>query len=151
MSRLEYKLLDEIHDFPLLYYYEHIAPTEIAIRFSCDYFVKDGVTYERTSCAAQPPVYTIYVQKAQKQDWFESGPSTNKGKGLKMELRQFLEDTAYFPQIHVFDFDDSLKLLLLLQSDYIYWLGQEWRKTSAEIDEDRKTYVYYAEQTSGGR
>jgi len=150
MATLEYRQMDENQTFPLLYYYENIDITEIATRFACDYFVKDEVTYEKTSCASQPPLYTIYVQKAEQQEWLDSGPSLRSGKGLKLELRQFLQNAAYFPEIHIFEVDSNRELLLLLQSDYLYWLGQEWQKTSTEIDEDRKTYVYYAVPASGG-
>ncbi|MBP1765863.1 MAG: hypothetical protein H6Q65_2921 [Firmicutes bacterium] len=150
MARLEYRQMDENQTFPLLYYYEDIDLTEIAARFACDYFVKAGVTYEKTSCASQPPLYTIYVQQAEQQDWLDSGPSIRSGKGLRLELRQFLDNTAYFPEIHVFEISNNRELLLLLQSDYLYWLGQEWQKTSAEIDEDRQVYVYYAIPANGG-
>lgn len=150
MARLEYRLLDEIKNFPLRYYYDNMGATEIAIRFACDYFIKDGVSYEKTSCAAEPPVYKIYVQEAQQQDWLENYSSTKTSNRLRVELRQYVENTAYFPLIHVFEMANNAELLLFLQSDYVYWLGQEWQKSSAEIDEDSKIYVYYAVPASGG-
>lgn len=150
MARLEYRLFDESKNFPLRYYYDNIDATEIAIRFVCDYFIKDGITYEKTSCAAETPTYKIYVQEAQQQDWLENSPPIKTSNKLRVELRQYVENAAYFPLIHVFEMTNNIEMLLFLQSDYVYWLGQEWQKTSAEIDEDSKIYVYYAEQTSGG-
>lgn len=151
MARLEYRLLNESNNFPLRYYYENIDATEIAIRFVCDYFVKDGITYEKTSCAAEPLVYKIYMQEAQQQDWLENSSLVKTNNKLRVELRQYVENAAYFPLIHVFEMDNNVELLLFLQSDYVYWLGQEWQKSSTEIDEDSKIYVYYAVQASGGR
>lgn len=150
MARLEYRLLDEVQGFPLQYYYDNMDATEIAIRFVCDYFVKDGVTYEKTSCAAELPIYKIYVQKYPKQDWLDNNLPVKIGSGLRVQLRQYVEDSSYFPLIHVFEISTNLELLLFLQSDYVYWLGQEWQKSSTEIDEDSKVYVYYAVQASGG-
>ncbi len=151
MARLEYRLVDTEQAFPLLYYYDDIHITEIAARFACDYFVKAGITYEKTSCASLPPTYTVYVKKTDQQDWMDNPPYMKSGEGLKLELRQFLEHSSYFPEIHVFEIKQNVELLLLLQSDYLYWLGQEWEKTSTEIDEDRKRYVYYAVPADGGR
>jgi len=151
MARLEYRVADADQSFPLLYYYEDIGIAEIAVRFTCDYFVKNGVTYAKTSCAALPPIYTIYIKKTEQQNWLDNPPPLKASKGLKLELRQFLDNAAYFPEIHVFEVSNNMELLLLLKSDYIYWLGQEWQKTSSEIDEDRKVYVYYAALSSGGQ
>lgn len=150
MARLEYRLLDEKQDFPLQYYYDHIDGTEIATRFACDYLVKDGITYEKTSCAAEPPIYKIYIQEYPKQDWLDNHLPVKADNRLRVQLRQYVEDSAYFPLIHVFEMATNLELLLFLQSDYVYWLGQEWQKSSTEIDEDSKVYVYYAVQVSGG-
>lgn len=143
MARLEYRLLEEANNYPLLYYYADIDRTEIAARLACDYFVKDAVTYEKTSGAMDINTYVIYVQKAEIQDNISATPPGKNSK-LRLELRQFIENSSYYPEIAVFEPKDNLEALLYLQCDFHYWLGQEWRKTSAELDEDRKVYIIYA-------
>ncbi|HWR42077.1 hypothetical protein [Sporomusa sp.] len=143
MARLEYRLFDEIEGFPVLYYYDGIEQTEIAARLACDYFVKEAVTYEKTSGAVEADRYVIYVKKAVVQDESLPQPPNNGGK-LRLELRQYVENSSYYPVITTLDMKSNLEMLLYLQSDFVYWLGQEWQKTSAEIDEDRKVYIFYA-------
>lgn len=62
----------------------------------------------------------------------------------QIELREYKEGTNVYPLIHTYSFKDDDDVLLLLQSDYITLNGREWEKTSAEVDEDRRVYVYYA-------
>ncbi|SMC50505.1 hypothetical protein [Sporomusa malonica] len=143
MPKLEYRMLNESEGYPILYYYDSMDRTEIAIRLACDYFVKDGVTYEKTSGAIEAGCYVIYVKKAEEQD--NSLPQLPNPSGkLRLELRQYVQNSSYFPEVAVFELKDNLDALLYLQSDFLYWLGQEWQKTSAEIDEDRKVYIFYA-------
>lgn len=66
MARLEYRLLDEAKGYPVLYVYEGISHGEVAARFICDRFVKEGAVYERTSCAIEPDGFVIYVQSDSK-------------------------------------------------------------------------------------
>ena len=68
MPKLEYRLLDEAGGYPVLYYYQEMDAAEIAARFICDKFIKDGVVYERTSCACETLTYVIYVQETGKAD-----------------------------------------------------------------------------------
>ncbi|MBL0388308.1 hypothetical protein JJB07_17015 [Tumebacillus sp. ITR2] len=143
MARLEYRLFDESKSFPVAYFYERIGKPEIATRMACDYFIKEGKIYEKTSTAIDAGVYVIYVQPAedekivdptQKPDW----------KTIRIELREYKEDTDYYPVIHTYEFRDDMEALLHMQSNFLYLYGKEWEKTSAEIDEDRKVYVWYA-------
>lgn len=143
MAKLEYRLLSEVEGYPILYYYENIDYSEIAARLACDYFVKDAVTYEKTSGAREITTYIIYVKKAEVQDNSLPQPP-NTSNILRLELRQFLENSSYYPEVAVFEPKNNLDALLYLQSDFLYWLGQEWQKTSAELDEDRKVYIVYA-------
>lgn len=147
MARLEYRLLNKTEDFPVLFYYEDIDQSEIAARFACDYFVKSGITYEKTSAAVEAGCYIVYIKKANLEE--ENLPqSNNNTQKIRLELRQYNENSNYFPVITTFNMKSNLEVLLYLQSDFIYWLGQEWKKTSAEIDEDRKVYVFYAVPTN---
>lgn len=147
MPRLEYRLLDTDDNYPLLYYYENMDHTEIATRLACDYFVKDSVTYEKTSGAKGIDAYIIYLQKTEEQNNSLPQPRIISNK-LCLELRQFIENSSYYPEVAVFELKDNLDALLYLQSDFHYWLGQEWQKTSAELDEDRKVYIIYASPTT---
>lgn len=149
MARLEYRLLDEASGFPVQYFYDRIGKCEIAMRMNCDYFVKDSQVFEKTSCAIDGGVYVVYVQLAddekvvdpsQKPDW----------KTIRIELREYKEDTAYYPVIHTYEFREDLEALLHLQSNFLYLYGKEWEKTSAEIDEDRKVYVWYGKENPRG-
>lgn len=146
MSRLEYRLFDHSQEFPLLYFYDDIESAEIAARFACDYFVKDKVTYEKTSCAASELAYIIYIKRAEDQGWQEDSV-LSKQNGLRLELRQYQDNAEYYPIVHTFQYGANIDILLQLQSDFVYWLGQEWQKSSVELDEDRKVYVYYAQLT----
>ena len=146
MARLEYRLFDEERGFPLLYYYDFIDKDEVSLRFACDYFVKDRVVYEKTSCTIEPRAYVIYVKTAEDEQAFAGGSELPGYRdGIRIELREYKSDTSHYPVVHVFRFQDDDDALLLLQSDYVQWNGVEWGKTSAEVDEDRKVYVYYAE------
>lgn len=148
MARLEYRLLDETRGFPLLYYYDFIDKDEVALRFACDYLVKEGVVYEKTSCAIEPRTYVIYVRTAEDEQAFAGGTELPGYRGgIRIELREYKPATAHYPIVHEFRFDEDDDALLLLQSDYVEWDGAEWEKTSAEVDEDRKVYVYYAVRT----
>ncbi|CAG7603651.1 hypothetical protein PAESOLCIP111_00618 [Paenibacillus solanacearum] len=146
MARLEYRLYSEQGDtFPLLYYYERVGRDETALRFACDYFVKDGTVYEKTSAAVESSCYVVYVKEAEDERTMPWGKPLAAGRrGVVMELREYAEGTADYPLIHTFSFADTLEAMLHLQANYLYVNDREWYRTSTEIDEDRETYVYYA-------
>lgn len=145
MARLEYRLYQEGGEFPLLYYYDRMGREESALRFACDYFVKEGVVYEKTSCAVEDSCYVIYVKQANDERTMPWGsPRTNGMHGLTLELREFKKFGADYRLVHTFVLPDSLEAMLYLQANYLYAEGKEWYKTSVEIDEDRETFVYYA-------
>lgn len=149
MPRLEYRLFDEQRGFPLLVEYNFIDKDEVSLRFACDYFVKDGVVYEKTSCAIEPRTYVIYVTVAEgEQASANRTDMPDLRGGIRIELREYSESASYYPVVHLFRFQDDDDALLYLQSDYLEWNGVEWAKTSAEVDEDRKVYVYYAKPAS---
>ncbi|MGE5701287.1 MAG: hypothetical protein ACM32O_02055 [Clostridia bacterium] len=145
MARLEYRLLDEQSRFPVLYFYPLIDKDEVSLRFACDYFVKDGKVYEKTSCAIEHSTYVIYVKLSVDEQAYIGQPQPIGSHGdITIELRQYQEDASHYPVITTFRFHDDDDALLHLQSDYLTVDGREWEKTSTEIDEDRKVYVYYA-------
>lgn len=150
MARLEYRLLDT--DFPVLFYYNRIDLGEISMRFACDYLVKEGKVYEKTSCAVEDGDYVIYVQEAVDERALNLGDAGPTWKGIRVELRQFREDALHYPVMAAWDFDQVQEVILRLQSNYVYTTRDgrttEWEKMSAEVDEDRKLYVVYAKEAS---
>jgi hypothetical protein len=148
LAKLEYRLLDETRGFPVLYHYNHIDKDEISMRFACDYLVKDGLVFEKASCAIEYPNYVIYLKPAEDEKVVDFSAHSIPGwGGIKMELREFREGTANYPTINIYEFGDDDDALLHLQSDFLFASNQEWQKTSTEIDEDRRVYVYYAKPT----
>lgn len=145
MIRLQYRLLSKEHNYPVLYHYEHISEGEIAARFICDYFVKDGILYEKTSCANEPLSYVIYVQQIKEDIVPYTDNISSDRTNIRLELRHYIKDAESYPLLFTYELRDTLQVVLQLQSDFFMWQGREWRKTSSEIDEDRKVYVIYAE------
>lgn len=145
MPRLEYRLLDDAGRYPVLYYYQDIDETEIAARFVCDYFVKENILYEKQSCSLEPLVYVIYVKKISQEITVLPDDAQQPKENIRVEVRHFREYVTECPLVFTYELRENKEVMLYLQSDYFIWGGQEWQKTSAEIDEDRKVYVIYAQ------
>jgi len=141
MSALEYRLLDEEEEYPVLYNYADIDKGEIAARFACNRFIKLGAIYEKTSCAVEPLTYVIYVNEIGEVP--VSPPEPPGPAGVKVELRKDPDIDPLSTLLEAFRFTANVDVLLYLQSDYIVWMGEEWEKTMVVIDEDRKVYAIY--------
>jgi hypothetical protein len=143
--RLEYRLLDEANGYPVLFYYDRIGKDEVSLRFACDYLVKGHVVYEKTSCAVEPGCYVIYVKRSTEEQAvdYEKTEAARWGS-IQIELREYRDGVSVYPLVHTYYFKDDDDALLHLQSDYLYVDGREWEKTSTEVDEDRRVYVFYA-------
>jgi hypothetical protein len=146
LANLEYRLFDQAGEFPVLYTYAPIDSGEIAARFACDKFIKDGKVYAKTSTASEPLTYVIYVR--------EDGPAAPSAAaspplrpGVRVEIRQDGDSGTPGLLIEGREFADAVDLVLCLTSDYFYWLGDEWLKTMTILDEDRRVYLYYAKKT----
>jgi hypothetical protein len=151
VARLEYRALEEAQGFPVLYYYENISLEEVAMRVACDYLVKNGIVYEKTSSAIEKETYVVYVKVAEEEQALAEKPTLLAvPRAIRIELREFREETAEYPVVHVFEFSKAMEALLHLQSDYHYVEGQEWLKSSVEVDEDRRVYVLYAQRMEEG-
>ena len=148
MPRFEYRLNDATQGYPILYFYEAMDDVEAAMRFICDYFVKEGKTWLKTVSAVEEPQFVMYVE-AVEEDAAEGGNSTKKAlsAGIAVEVREYREGAIEYPLIHQFGFDSQVKALVYLLADTMMLFGQEWEKTSTEIDEDRQAYVYYCRKT----
>ena len=151
MPRFEYRLNDETKDYPLLYYYEAMNDVEAAMRFICDYFVKEGKTWLKNASAVEAMQFVIYVE-AVPEDTAESDNVAIKpalSGGIAVEVLEYREGAVEYPLIHQFRFDSQVKAFAHLLADTLTLFGQEWEKTSTEIDEDRQAYVYYCRKTGG--
>ncbi|TLS49441.1 hypothetical protein FE782_25335 [Paenibacillus antri] len=151
-ARLEYRLADAAGGHPLLYVYNRIDKDEISLRFACDYFVKDGVVYEKLSAALQRGLYVVYVRSATEENAAvpDATGAIALGGGIRVEFREYAEEAETYPLLHTFRYADDDDALLLLQSDAVDWNGFSWNRSSTEVDEDRGVYVYYATRSTEG-
>jgi len=149
MAQLEYRLFDEAKGFPALYHYDSIPKDEIVMRFLCDYLVKDGVVYEKTSNAMEMPLYVIYVKHADDEIPIPVNRRSKGGLGfIVMEIREYREDAEEYPIIQNIELSTLTDMALLGQCNYLMLEGVEWEQTSLEVDEDRQTYVLYVKRAS---
>lgn len=148
MAYLEYRLMDEENNFPLLCYYENIDKDEIALRFSCDFFVQDNTVYIQEATAVDSRTYVVYVKPDNEEQPLKYSSKNSEYWGnIRVEFRHFKgEAVTNHTLLHFIDFHDDDDVILHLLSTLFYTKdGKEWRKTSTEVDEDRKTYVVYVE------
>ena len=150
MPRFEYRLNDVAQDYPILYFYENMDEVEAAMRFVCDYFVKDGKTWLKNASAVSGMEYVMYMEEVP-TDSAESGNRAQKAlpSGIAVEVREYREGALDYPLIHQFAFNSQLQALAHLLADTLMLFGQEWEKTSTEVDEDRQAYIYYCRKTGG--
>ncbi|MDP4159198.1 MAG: hypothetical protein Q8911_05455 [Bacillota bacterium] len=149
MAQLEYRLFDEENGFPALYHYNSISKDEIVMRFLCDYFVKDGKVYEKTSNALEPPLHVIYVKPSLEEALTTMKRPRTVGMGfIVMEVREYREGAEEYPLIQSLELSTLTDSALLGQCHYIMLQGVEWEQTSLEIDEDRQTYVLYVKRAN---
>lgn len=153
LARLEYRLYDEQRGYPVLYYYQKIAQSEVSLRFACDYFVKDLTVYEKTSCAIDRGTYVVYVREAVDEHALltprpPAPAAAPAAKRVVVEVRHYRDDQAEHPLVQTYTFTNEADVLLHLQSNFHTINGEEWERTSAEIDEDRAVFVIYAQPSS---
>jgi len=149
MAQLEYRLFDEEKGFPALYHYDSIPKDEIVMRFLCDYFVKDGVVYEKTSNAIEMTLYVIYVKLASDETPISMNRRSKVGMGLiVLEIREYREDVEKYPIIQNLELSTLTDIAIIGQCNYLTLEGIEWEQTSLELDEDRQTYVLYVKRAN---
>jgi len=149
LARLEYRLWDESGNESILFYYNDIKNTEIAARMTCDYFVKEGRVYEKDSTFWENGLYIIYVHPVDDELVHEGEPNYLSKREVVLEVREFKENTEYYPLIQVYFLNNMDKMATLLQGDRYYSGGIQWEKTSAETDEDRGAFVLYGIRAKG--
>ncbi|MEI5908379.1 hypothetical protein WAK64_15110 [Bacillus spongiae] len=139
---LEYRLLKAHESFESLYYYNSIEFEEILARRECEFFVKDGITYQQTSSAIEANETIIYVKKYE-----QSEPDRIENeKAISLEYREFNARKDH-PIIKKERHSFHLDVLHKIGAVYHYIEAVEWERDSAEIDEDRMTYVLYLTPT----
>jgi hypothetical protein len=142
--KLEYRLVSGEGDERSLYMYDYIHVEEIAARQWCDYLVKDAAVYTKEKSVVDGDHTVIYVSVADDEYALPIDRIGSSSLGLVIELREFSEEATEYPVIDTIRVYNHLEALLRLQSDILVHQGTRWLKSSCEIDEDRKMYVYYA-------
>lgn len=145
MPRFEYRLNDAAQKFPVLYYYESMNELEVAMRMACDYFVKAGKIYLKAASSLVPQGVVVYVDDAGDDSAETANAETaSRPAGITLEVREYREGALSYPLVQQLGFAGLLPVLPYFLADRLTLLGQEWEKTSTEIDEDRQVYVYYS-------
>lgn len=137
--KLEYRLNDERNQYPALYHYEFSDPNEIFCRRLCDYFIKGKKVYRKTSSSLEEEYYVIYVEEETDEYVFEQADSYSH---VTLEVRDY-QEYSVSPLIFTYDLYSHDEALSLIGNDYLWIQETEYEKVSAEIDEDRSTYVLY--------
>lgn len=146
LEYLEYRLYDQESNFPVLYQYENMDSGEVSSRLLCDYFIKDGQVFEKVSTAVGPKEVILFVTEAEDEEVInEERVTCPDWEGIRLEIRHYKEGAVYYPVVKYLHFSSHGEVSLYLASDSFCVDGSEWRKTSTEIDENRKVFVIYGE------
>ncbi|WP_368658976.1 hypothetical protein AB3Z07_07565 [Metabacillus halosaccharovorans] len=141
--KLEYRLNDERNHYPAIYHYSFSDPYEIFCRRLCDFFIKEKKVYKRTSSSLEDEYYVIYVEEETDAYVFEQAESYTH---VSLEVRKYNEYSVS-PLIFTYNLYSHEEALSLIGNDYLWIEEEEYEKISAEIDEDRSTYVLYMVRT----
>lgn len=148
--RLEYRLDDEIKNYPALWNYQNITHVEAVARMTCEFFVKEGETYAVNATAMDPDgTAVLYVAKESYTNDFSDTIYSHIG----FEVRELKGTTSTLLERK--DVWDHEEILATLHSDFIYIQKDskflEFELDSREIDEDRRCYVFYGTFTGKNR
>ncbi|MDQ0230775.1 hypothetical protein [Metabacillus malikii] len=143
--KLEYRLNDPVNHYPALFHYEFSNPTEIFCRRLCEFFVKNEKVYVKTSSSYEHDFYVIYVNVDDEETSFANAETYSH---VTLEIRDYKEYSES-PLLYTYDLYSHEEALSYIGSDYLMLNNTEYEKISAEIDEDRSTYVVYVTKTTG--
>jgi hypothetical protein len=140
--RLEYRLDDELKNYPALWNYQNITQVEAVARMTCEFFVKEGETYVVNATAMDPDgTAVLYVTK----ESYTNESSNTIYSHIGFEVRELNGITSIL--LEGKDVWDHEEILATLHSDIIYLQKNgkfmEFKLDSREIDEDRRCYVFY--------
>ncbi|MFS0880328.1 hypothetical protein [Metabacillus niabensis] len=141
--KLEYRLNDEMKGYPALYHYDFTDPSEIFCRRLCDYFIKNNIVYHKTSSSLEDEYYVIYVEEETDEYSFSDAKTYSH---VTLEVREY-QEYKESPLLYTYDLYSHEEALSLIGNDYLWIDDKEYEKVSAEIDENRSTYVLYMTRT----
>ncbi|MTH54575.1 hypothetical protein GKZ89_14315 [Bacillus mangrovi] len=141
---LEYRLNDPLNGYPAIYHFTDLDPIQIFCRRSCDYFVLEGKVYEVTSTALERDRFVIYLKKDEGEQPFKSAP-LDRPLGIEIRLYEEYSESKEFMYVSCFD---HIEVFSRLDSTYLTLRGKEYERVSAEMDQDRLTYVLYVKETA---
>ncbi|RKQ11983.1 hypothetical protein [Ureibacillus endophyticus] len=141
---LEYRLKKGSNEFEPIYYYPDIDLGEILARRECEFFVKNGTTYKQLSSGIENQLFVIYVEIYEEEPPLEKIEMTKST--VSLEIRE-LNARKNYPLITMKHYNNHFDILSVIGSVYTYYDEKEWERDSAEIDEDRKTYILYVSST----
>ncbi|RUQ24543.1 hypothetical protein ELQ35_21605 [Peribacillus cavernae] len=141
---LEYRLWKGNEQYEAIYHFDRIDYEQVFSRRECEFFVKEGITYKQVSSAKEEEMFIIYVEIFE-----EAAPEEIdlSGKGsMKLEIREYnpLRDHPVMESLYL---DNHMQVLGYIGSTFTYFHGKEWKRDSAEIDEDRMVYALYVTAT----
>lgn len=148
--RLEYRLDEDINQYPALWNYPNITTAEAVARMTCEFFVKEGETYSVTATAMDlDGTAVLYVKKEN----YTNDSSETRYSHIGFELRELQGGASTLLESKdVWEHED---ILTTLHSDFLYihrdGKFMELVMDSREIDEDRKCYVFYGKFTGKHR
>jgi hypothetical protein len=142
LSILEYRLNDEAKNYPSIYQYKDLNKNEVYCRRRCDYFIKEGKIYRKTSCLLEEDMIVIYVEEDPEEELFYHAPVY---KQITLEIRFYNEEDS--PLLYTYDLKSHEDAFDIIGNEFLQIGRNEYEVTAAEIDEDRSTYVLYVTET----
>ncbi|MCA1029444.1 hypothetical protein LCL95_00200 [Bacillus timonensis] len=147
MMKLEIRNYDK-YGYPALWHYDYLQTSELVGRMSCEYLVRDGLTYQVVANATEPNnLFVLYVKEIGREHAFSEESSFTS---IGFEIRE-LKGRFEAPIVRKEEFLAHDAVLGYLHSDFVYVERDgkqlEMKLDSLELDEDRKCYVYYGEFT----
>ena len=143
LQALEYRLNDESKNYPAIFHFQDLDKFEIYCRRICNYIIKEGIIYRKTSSLLEDALFAIYVEVDTEEELFDDALVY---KQITLEIRLFHED-EYSALLYTYDLNTHEEAFDLIGSDFLQIGRNEYKVIAAEIDEDRSTYVLYVEET----
>lgn len=139
---LEYRLLKEDGRFEKIYHVvfeKDREEAEIICRRNCEYQIISGKKYENIGGAQEPDgLFVLYLKEV--PGVFYPHLSLHKDLGIEIRLPQGGE-------IAFLSYENHLKLMMTLDNSFLYLNKKEYRRLSAEFDQERRVYLMYMEPT----
>ncbi|MCS1350210.1 hypothetical protein [Mechercharimyces sp. CAU 1602] len=146
MKRLQYRCLQIDEEPSVLAEYTRMEEEEVHARLLCDYYVYGTHVYTKESLLYSEEQTVIYVSVANDEEVISNEHVLRPSwRGVKLEVRQFKEESTYYPLLGTWYLSRYPEVMIRLVVDQIEVKGKVWIKTSTEFDENRKTFVLYVQ------